>query len=94
MFKAKPCLVCLEKDKRIASLEQSFKYLNDRHDKHVAFLHNQLHPGPQLPQIDYEASRIMDGGTEEPLPVLSEAEQAKIVAIEDERNKLLSGNYE
>jgi hypothetical protein len=78
MFK---CKVCEEKDKRISDLH-----------KQIEFLKQLASPSSQIPLINYEANNVLNGaGNDE--PELTAEEQVQLQKEKEERDALLSGNY-
>jgi hypothetical protein len=81
MFKSKPCQICLEKDNRITDLKQQ-----------IEFLKNQLAPNFQIPMINLEANNVLNGAGQDE-PELTSEELLQLQKEKEERDALLSGNY-
>lgn len=80
------CKVCQERNLRIADLQ-----------KQVEFLKRLTQPSIPIPTIDTELDYAMDGASRESIqsyetPV-SEEEREKQEKIDQERDRILSGNY-
>lgn len=81
MFKAKPCLVCIEKNARISDLKEQLKHFQ-----------TILNPPQRINKYELEETAVMNGGGQEIDPATLEAEEKENSKIQQEVDAFFSGN--